>query len=365
MISRRDFIRQSSLAGIAVCAAPGSVSFIREQPDFSFESAFLKVRLQRNAPAFSFFSTDSLGGRTFPVSPLLANKGPDSGGVQQALPVYESRVQGSRISYYLNNDDKLPAWECIMEERQFILRTAWKEGMAASPFTFLFSQPANHCTVLGEMTGEKEMKFPCLLHLPGMGTFRIYASQPDLRFLYDADRNVKEPFIQISLPPADRRHPVIDYRFESAAIFPEIGKIKGDPRFDGFRKNYINIFQVNPRIRALANNSASDACAFTLFLYAAMARHTPALVGDLTAMHLVRDTLDRYLGDMKAYGQLGYAGWNSEFDSSDSFPSLIISACYYIQDTRDLDWARKNYPGIRAWAKKVMSTDTRIGRAHV
>ena len=231
-------------------------------------------------------------------------------------------------------------------------------------FPLSIAQKLNHATVLGTMAGNNQLRFPCILHLPGMGTFRLHCSHPDIMLGYDAYRfghgDKGEPFVKISFEGAGPVNRDSIYTLESVAIFPE-GIRKEDPRFDGVRRNYINIFQLNPRLQTLANNSASDACAFTVFLYAEMARKTPELAKGLTALGLVRHSLDRYLNGMKGYGQVGYNppnGWLSEYDSSDSAPSLIIAACYYILDTRDRDWAKKNYDGIKAWADKMMATDT-------
>jgi hypothetical protein len=100
-----------------------------------------------------------------------------------------------------------------------------------------------------------------------------------------------------------------------------------------------------------------------MFLYAEMARRTPKLADGLSALDLIRLSLDVYLGGYKGYGQVGYYynnqyGWLSKFDSSDSAPSLIISSCYYILDTKDVVWAGKNYAGIKSWADKMMQADT-------
>lgn len=151
------------------------------------------------------------------------------------------------------------------------------------------------------------------------------------------------------------------YTFESVTIYPDLPKIKNDARFDGVRRNYINIFQLNPRKQVLANNSASDPCIFTLYLYAEMARKTPPLAKGLAAIDLIRNSVDRYLSGMKGYGQVGYnppVGWLSEYDSTDSAPSLIISACYYILDSKDHTWAAANYTGIKEWATKMIAADT-------
>ena len=82
--------------------------------------------------------------------------------------------------------------------------------------------------------------------------------------------------------------------------------IEKDARFDGFRRSYLDIFQVNPRLQMLANNSSSDPCAFTLFEYSEVALHAPPLAKGLTCLDLVRMTLDRYLAGAKGYGQVGY-----------------------------------------------------------
>lgn len=365
MNSRRGFLKQTSLAGIAL--ATGSIDHLiasGSSKDFTYESKFIKLRLSADMPQFTFFSTDSLGQSQFNVNPLLEN-------AKRGNTRYRSEINGNRISYY-KSTDKTPVWRVKGGDKELVLQTHWKKGVSPEPVSIVFSQKLNHCTVLGAMAVNKQMQFPCVLHMPNMGTFRVYCSDPAITMFYDACRNLdqtispdakgeyEQQYVKIALPAADSSHPDITYRFESTVIFPETDKIKNDARFDGFRKNFINIFQLNPRIRALANNSSSDACTFTLFLYTEMARFTPELMKGLTAMDLVRNTLDRYIEGMKGYGQVGYPegyGWPGKFDSSDSMPSLIISACYYILQTKDNKWAVKNYSSIKAWADAMIKTD--------
>ena len=111
--------------------------------------------------------------------------------------------------------------------------------------------------------------------------------------------------------------------FEVVAIYPRLPGIERDARYDGFRRDWLNIFQVNPRVQMLANNSASDPCAFTLFEYSSMARHTPPLAEGLTCLDLIRMTLDRYLAGAKGYGQVGYAAMADAVD----FARLAAVAC--------------------------------------
>ena len=91
-----------------------------------------------------------------------------------------------------------------------------------------------------------------------------------------------------------------------AAIYPGPARLARDPRFNGYRRNFLNLFQMNPRLRVPANNAASDAAAMTVYEYSEMALHTPPLAPGLTVLDLVRQAPDRYLGGMKDYGMTGY-----------------------------------------------------------
>ena len=169
--------------------------------------------------------------------------------------------------------------------------------------------------------------------------------------------------MRITFPPATSAEPRIEYRWEVVAIYPKVAGIEGDPRFDGFRRNWLNIFQINPRLRVLANHAASDTCAFCLYEYADIARHTPPLAENLTALDLIRQSLDRYLAGLPGYGLPGYVGFDLGGKPSedppylDSYPSLLIAASDYVEGSGDEAWLAKNYGGLRAWAEKLLAMD--------
>ena len=200
-----------------------------------------------------------------------------------------------------------PIWRVTCSEKVLTLRSDYAAGAEAPPFTLTFNQKANHATLLGLMKpGERQMSLPCVLHLPDMGTLRITCNARDAKLDYDARRFVKPPFVRIAFPAATAKQRRIEYRLEVVAIHPKLAGIEKNPLYDGFRRDWLNIFQVNPRVQMLANNASSDPCAFTLFEYSDLARHTPPLADGLTANDLIRMTLDRYLAGAKGYGQAGY-----------------------------------------------------------
>jgi hypothetical protein len=317
-----------------------------------FQSKHLTIALSRTVPAFSVFAVDSLGQGKLDQNPVLSET--------NAIAGLELVGQ----TYKLNGK---PVWRVTCNKKVLTLRSEYASGVEAPPFTLTFNQKANHATLLGLMKpGERQMSLPCVLHLPDMGTLRITGNARDARLDYDARRFVKPPFVRVAFPAATATQRRVEYRLEVVAIHPKLARVEKNPLYDGFRRDWLNIFQVNPRLQMLANNASSDPCAFTLFEYSDLARHTPPLADGLTANDLIRMTLDRYLAGAKGYGQACYApdtsgadviGWKTPWTSLDSLPSFLISACNYVEGSGDLKWARANYDKLAAWGREMFASD--------
>ena len=161
---------------------------------------------------------------------------------------------------------------------------------------------------------------------------------------------MKPPFVRIAFPAGDGRAlRASNTRWKSVAIYPGLPGIEADPRYDGFRRSFLNIFQVNPRVQMLANNASSDPVPFTVYMNALVAAAAPPLAPGLTAMDLVRMTVDRYLAGAKGYGLVGYAAmpgdadlvaWKAPWNSLDTYPSLLIRPASTPWKRRDLAWAQ-------------------------
>jgi hypothetical protein len=319
-------------------------------PDF--QSKHLAIALSRATPAFSVFSVDSLGQGKLDRNPVLAETNAIAG------------LELDGQTYELNGK---PIWRVEWSDNMLKLRSNFAAGVEAPPFTLTFDQKANHATLLGLMKpGERQMSLPCVLHLPDMGTLRITCDARDAKLDYDARRFVKPPFVRVTFPAATVGRPHVEYRLEVVSIYPKLEGIENNPLYDGVRRDWLNIFQVNPRVQMLANNASSDPCAFTLFEYSDLARHTPPLADGLTANDLIRMTLDRYLAGALGYGKIGYGctpgdadliAWKTPLTSLDTLPSFLIAACNYVEGSRDLGWARANYDKLAAWGREMFAAD--------
>jgi hypothetical protein len=159
----------------------------------------------------------------------------------------------------------------------------------------------------------------------------------------------------LSLPGASFEHQHLRYTFDVTAIHPEVPGIKDDPRFDAFRRNWLDALQLNPELQALANNTASDTCAFCYYEFADIAALTPPLVEGLTALDIMRQTLDRMLAGAFAYGLPAVP--DHPTTTSDTDPAMVIAAANCVRAGKSDAWLAANYEGIRGWAESMLATD--------
>ncbi len=132
------------------------------------------------------------------------------------------------------------------------------------------------------------------MHFPGQGSVRITANVPDLGLTYQSTR--RQPIATLMFPGATFEHKRVVYTLDVTAIYPEVPGIADDARFDAFRRNWLNILQLNPAYAGLANNTASTSCAFCYYEFGDIAALTPPLAEGLTALDFVRVTLDQSSG---------------------------------------------------------------------
>ena len=366
IFARRKFIKSISVLGLSIPLLKPIELFGQINNDsFTFHSPFMEAVMQMDYPQLDSLWVDSLGKNESAENPLLTG--------DKITGIYRSEVSEKSISYRLKNQEKnsLPAWKFKFSNESIQIISGKSE--ISDPFNITFNQELNYTTVLGIMKERNKVALPCLIHLPDMGTFRVTSNVSGLELFTEARRAnsegkgcLKHNFVSISFPAASDKHPQIIYQLDVVSIHPDVTGIENNTLYDGFRRNFINVFQVNPRLGVLANNSSSDPCAFTLYSYAQLAQYTPPLANGLMAMDLVKMTLDRYINGMKAYGLVGYTanyegsdsnGWRSKYDSLDSHPSLLMAACYYINYEKDNRWLNENLSSLIGWADIVVKND--------
>jgi hypothetical protein len=322
---------------------------------FTQQNASLQVTFDRRQPGIAALSVDSLAKRAFRPSALVEQPASTSS--------YRVTAKDCWIRYALSSDPSHPVWQMALRGDTLTLRSLFRAAAPAQDLTLTFDPNLAHATLLGHVTPSGDVSLPAVLHLPGMGSLRIFATGIDSPALHYHAHRAPKAFVSVTFPAATAQHPSIEYTLQAAAIYPAIpGLASDDPRFDGLRRDFLDIFQQQAELHVLANHSASDPCAFTVYEYADMARYTPELVKGLTALDLIRETLDRYLAGFIAYGMPGFKGFDDTsgqttgpYVFTDVYPSLLISAFDYADGAHDDPWLRKNYPGLRKWAETLLA----------
>lgn len=320
-------------------------------------SDYLTAEVSLAYPGFTGLSLDSLGKEHFPMVTIQRPR--------EARPATGVQTNGDRVEYRRPGAAswRQPRWSIGVGEKDIRLESHWSAEDPPEPLAFDFDNSVSHVTLLGKMQADGSIQLPAILHFPDQGSFRISetaSNTPTPTLAYatssgDLGSN-QAKVVRVIFPPATADKPTVSYLWEVVTIHPDVEGLDTDARFDGFRRNWLNILQLAPRWRALANHAASDTCAFCYYEYADIATRTPQLATDFNALDMVRQTLDRIIGGANAYGMPGHGDF-PEF-SADTYPSLLLAACACARAVcgPSDNWVDVNYPHFKAWADKMLGT---------
>jgi hypothetical protein len=320
--------------------------------DLYFVSPDIELQFSRQVPGLDALDIDGLG---------LNKRGPNV--LRERTPsdtnfvIAVSTVPGGEKIDYRRVDQAAntpPPWSIEVDEHSLTLISQWSAPGAPKPLSLVFDPNQCHTTVLGVLNHNGSLRLPALINFPNQGSLRVTASgAEDATLGYTSARRSD---VTVQFPAATATDPRIEYHLAVTAIYPTLPGLAGDPRFDSFRRNWLDVLQLNPGSRQLANNSGSTSCAFCYYEYGDIALKTPPLADGLTALDIMRQTLDSILGGAKAYGMP--ARGNFPDYSADTLPSLLIAADDCVRGGNSDQWLATNYDLIKAWADKMLATDT-------
>jgi Bacterial alpha-L-rhamnosidase 6 hairpin glycosidase domain len=351
MLKRREFLKTAGAAAAAAVVSRRALGMEANDEDaFHFASEHMELQLSSNAPELLSLNIDGLGKGRRGANMIATG----SRGGYQCTTVNSDGVRRFEYRLAAARHDTPATWTVEFSGGKIILTSNWSGEFEPAPFVFHFDLSKVHSTVLGLFDKNGLLATPALMHFPGQGSMRLTANVSGLGLTYTSDRPRQSAML--SLPGATFDHKRIAYTFEVTAIYPNVPGIEGDPRFDPFRRNWLNVLQLNPSLQALANNTASDSCAFCYYEYADIAALTPSLVEGLTALDVVRQTLDRMLAGGTAYGMPVVP--DHPCAASDTYPAMVIAAANCVRAGGNDAWLAANYEGIRGWTEAMLATDT-------
>jgi len=335
----------------ARAAPPGDAPVTHADADgLRLASGYLNVKFSLDHPALLYLAVDGLGEGKVARDVLSADAPSGSAyTVTQGLTPSGVSVGYSREA---SAPGSSPQWLFEANSREIHLTSQWSKDGRQEPLTVSFDTHSCYATLLGLFNEKGDIGLPAVIHLPGFGSLRLTSSglrNPAVGYASGPG------WVKITFPAAEEASPNVAYTWSVASICPDVPGIAGDPRYDGYRRNWLNILQLNPNRRVLSNNTDSDTCGFCYYEYADIARETPPLAGDLQALDLIRQTLERVLAGTITYGMPGYGDFPEE--TSDTFPSLLIAASDYVEGRHDTAWLKAQYPALRAMTDRMISRD--------
>jgi hypothetical protein len=353
MLRRRDFLTVLGASAAMLISRHRLAAEIAgdENEALGFASNSMELQLSGSAPEFLSLNVDGLAKGKRGANILNANR------AESGYTASSSTVGGvHRVEYRVAaaSSDSPAAWIFEFSGNRITLTSQWSAEYEPAPLVLHFNLSQVHTTVLGLFLRANLLTAPVLLHFPGQGSMRLTASVPSVGLTYASDR--PRSTATLSLPGAVFGHKRIVYTFDVMAVHPDLPGVEGDTRFDAFRRNWLNALQLNPSLQALANNTASDSCAFCYYEFADIAALTPPLAEGLTALDVVRQTLDRMLAGGFAYGLPAVP--DRPTATSDTYPAMLIAAANCVRAGRSNAWLAANYDGIRGWAESMLATDT-------
>ncbi|HTV55308.1 MAG TPA: hypothetical protein VMI06_10360 [Terriglobia bacterium] len=353
-MNRRDFAKGAvagSMGLLAASAVAGARAADKHaNSGWRFSSPSIAAELSDTAPGLVSLNIDGLGLGKRGANVLQPRVSPWG----EYTAVLSASSGSLRAEYRSLGQPKnsAPPWTIEVRDRRILLSSRWNAARPPQPLALAFDLSRCYSTLLGIFGADGGIRLPAVLHLPLQGSVRISSSRPAQDVVgYTASRDAG---LTVTFPSATASVPQIEYRLEVAAIYPQLEGINGDRRFDSFKRNWLNILQLNPDRRLLSNNSTSSSCAFCYYEYADIAANSPPLVEGLSALDLARQALDRILAGADAYGLRPSEDFGA--DASDSLPSLLITAYECVRTGQRDGWLAANYEGIRHWADGMLST---------
>jgi hypothetical protein len=368
--------------------------------DIEFRSRWLRLAFSKTEPRITALCWDNLGEgkvnenflKTSPdggVSLFQKNLFPDTCAPE---PKNQSTASNGKPAIREGNvvrySQALPGgmqalWEIRVEPESFtisVITTADEATTTREPFAlrFAFDPGKTPVAPLANPNDSSTAPLPCILHAADYGTLLVKSStespatlraKPAVRALAEWNalfqpRVDARPLDGLFVQPAGTNSFQLEFSIETAVPLPQL--VSSEPRLRSFARSWLNTFQYRPEVGILANNILSDNAPLCLFTFTDPAIFTPTLPGNIQAIHLARESLDRYLAGANGYG-IG-----REDIQADVYPSLLISAWDVIRVTGDLDRLHQWLPTLEKLAARIEAQDrncnglpesTRSGRA--
>lgn len=230
---------------------------------------------------------------------------------------------------------------------------------------FPFDPKVTPTTILpSAFNGIESMALPAIVSAPDFGQMLLTCDNPSVVAKLNGSRAQKKSTLELKMKWPE---PGQSIKFALKPLKLEPPRPDIDPEMWALaRRGWYNAFQpasawgvehnYGAPMGMLSNNVISDPVSFALWMYADQALYLPELAPGISAMPIVKRTLDWWM-DEKTSTTGECIGYWAYYHFLDSNPSLIISAWDYVESERDLEWLKRRIDKLEHLAKFVEGRD--------
>jgi hypothetical protein len=340
--------------------------------EVQFRSPWLRLCVARDRPQITSLCWDSLGegkldtnllragaadGAQFGLTPLFSP-------LQRAEPEPADRV-GNAVRWKLRFPGGITGLlEVRARTKAVDIAVSWAtngQAVVRMPVALkaVFDTKRTFVAPLANPGPGDPAPLPCLLHAADYGSLLVqmtdgspgsvqakghWFDKVDLTFV--ANRNRRADGLHV-LPGGVHRSGMT-LTVESVKPLPAL--VDSDERLRFLPRHWLNGFQYRADWGVLSNNVVSANAIFCMYTFTDPAPFTPPLPGQIEAIDVARESVDRYLNGFGGYGQ-------DPAYYPEIYPALLISAWNVILVTGDLDLLQRWLPKLEEMADHSIRQD--------
>jgi hypothetical protein len=386
--------RRLQLLDLDVSSLPSGVTAERKPGELRFRTRFFQVGFWLGRAGFSFLGLDEEGTgrternllRTGPAAFLQGIRLSPVGSLPLAASLLQNDIQGTflaqrnavtyRVSLGDIGQDYALEWEVFEDRLSFRITRQGKAALRAwesSAWQIVCDSQVAPTTVLGHRIRQGEtglMTLPVLFHAPGHGTLRLSCRGSDGMCRSDSSRPLTMTSLELKVgeiaqPEGDYLLPAGRYTLEG-----EFTPYRTSPALKAatpivvaraVERRALTSMTYRGDTGTLSNNGNSMHAPLCMDNWASLAIRIGELLPGLSAIDLLRHSLERWLQGGPGYASGGMAGSGTVHDAEDEYlmsgSAGLLGLAEYLSHERAAEWFQEFSPLIARKLKRMRDRD--------
>lgn len=383
-----------TLAEFDLSPTPSGVISVRGDGEVRYRTRFLQVGFVLGRAGFSYLALDDEGRERTGRNILRANPGVFLQGPRfhavGASPVIgpivcndvegTTRVHGNTVTYDFvvkGAGQRVQLRFTVLEDR--ILLSAEQQGerdihtWESNVWTIACHSEVSPTSTLGRIIKHGEvglMTLPTLFHVPGQGSLAIHRTRGSALLRADSFRPLKYTTLELKLGDEPQNEgdyllPAGSHRLEADLEVKQLSRALSDEAPEAVKQAVRRCAPTSMSYRAdtatLTNNGNSMHCPISMDNWSALAGRIGQILPGVSALDLLRDSLERWLDEGPGYASGKMLGGGSIHYAEDEYlmtgTAALLGLAEYMEHEKDAAWLDRHAPAIQRMIARMRARD--------